>query len=143
VVPVDADELVLDLLAGGAQPDPRHGWLTPVEQAVTAALRDHHAVSVEATGAWESDWQLPLDLEAAGARVLRVWVDAPLEVTLDRLAHRTSARAPTTEGEARWIHRTARARAEGRTFDLRLDTGGLQPDDLADALAPLAPHLMP
>ena len=73
-----ADELVLELIASGAEPDPSTGWMVPVERAVMAALRDHAAVSVEATGAWDTDWQLALDLQTAGARILRIWVCAPL-----------------------------------------------------------------
>lgn len=91
--------------------------LTPIEQAVTAALRDNAAVSVEATGAWDSDWQLALDLEAIPARVLRVWVSAPLEVTLDRLARRASRKAPTTPDAGRWIYDMSRAQAASQQFD--------------------------
>lgn len=141
VIPVDADEIVLDLLADAREPDPENGWLTPIEQAVTAALRDNAAVSVEATGAWDSDWQLALDLEAIPARVLRVWVSAPLEVTLDRLARRTSSKAPTTPDEARWIYDMSRARAASQQFDLSLDTGLLRHDEIPDALAPMAAAL--
>ena len=143
VRPVDADELVLDLISGGAQPDPSTGWLVPVEQAVMAALRDSGAVSVEATGAWDTDWQLARDLQAAGARVLRVWVCAPLQVTLDRLASRTATgKVPSTLDEARTIYRNARARARDQSFDLTLDTGTSGREDLAAVLAPLGSSLM-
>jgi len=74
---VDVDALVLDLLAAGVRPDPADGWLAWVEQRVVAALDTHPLVSVEATGAWDSDWRLADDLEARGVRVLRVWVSAP------------------------------------------------------------------
>lgn len=141
VIPVDADEIVLDLLADGRQPDPRNGWLTPIEQAVTAALRNNAAVSVEATGAWDSDWQLAQNLKAIPAHVLRVWVSAPLEVTLDRLACRTSRKAPTTPDEARRVYGVSRAQAAKQKFDLSLDTGMLRHDEIPDALAPLASAL--
>lgn len=141
VVAVDADDIVLGLLADGRHPDPEDGWLTPIEQAVTFALRDNAEVSVEATGAWDSDWQLARNLEAIPARVLRVWVSAPLEVTMDRLARRTSRKAPTTPDLARWIHAISRARSTRQKFDLSLDTGLLRQDEIPDALAPLAPAL--
>ena len=138
---LDADEIVLDLLSHGSQPDPLDGWLIPVERAVMAALRDNVAVSIEATGAWDSDWQLAQDLHASGVRVLRVWVCAPLEMTLDRLARRVSRKVPTTQEEARSIYTTACARARNQTFDLTLDTGVLRRDQIPDALAPLASSL--
>lgn len=138
---MDADDIVLELLAQGAQPDPETGWLTSIEQAVMTALRAGSVVSVEATGAWDSDWRLARDLESIGARVLRIWVCAPLEVTLDRLAGRTSRKAPTTPDEARWIYQAARRQARHHNFDLVLDTGLLPEDELAAALAPLAAPL--
>jgi len=138
---LDADEIVLDLLSHGSQPDPLDGWLIPVERAVMAALRDNVVVSIEATGAWDSDWQLAQDLHASGVRVLRVWACAPLEMTLDRLARRVSRKVPTTQEEARSIYTTACARARNQTFDLTLDTGVLRRDQIPDALAPLASSL--
>jgi shikimate kinase len=141
VAHVDADALVLDLLAVGAQPHPERGWLSEVEDALTDALQEHQAVSVEATGAWSSDWQLADDLEAAGYRVARVWVFAPLEVTLKRLARRTTRKAPVTEDEARSIWTRATEQAEHRRFDLVLDTTKVREDDLRRALAPLATRL--
>jgi hypothetical protein len=64
---VDADELVLDLLAAGTRPDPGDGWLPEVHRRVVDALQRHAPVSVEATGAWDSNWRLADDLEAPGA----------------------------------------------------------------------------
>jgi hypothetical protein len=75
---VDADRLVLDLLDRGERPDNRPGRLDQVEREVRRALEKHPVVSVEATGAWDSDWILPEDLAAPGCRVLSVWVTAPL-----------------------------------------------------------------
>ena len=51
-------------------------------------------MTVEATGAWDSDCMLADRLAAAGCRVLSVWVTAPLEVTLQRLAGRPSRKVP-------------------------------------------------
>jgi gluconate kinase len=141
VAHVDADALVLDLLARGQRPHPRDGWLAPVHDAVTAALEEGPAVSVEATGAWDSDWQLADDLASAGQEVLRVWVGAPLEVTLRRLAARTTRKAPVDPREARRIWAAARERAVHHRFDLVLDTGELREEDLVGAVAPLAADL--
>lgn len=140
---VDADALVLDLLAAGVRPDPENGWLLHIEQALRAKLELHSTVSVEATGAWASDWQLAEDLEAAGIRVFRVWVHAPLELTLQRLATRTHPKVPVTSHEARWIWAEATRRARDRRFDLRLDTDQLDQTDLPNAVLPLAAVLGP
>src|SRR5215218_8953266 len=70
VAHVDADELVGDLLTAGTPPAV-DGWLTWVRRRVVDALARHALVTVEATGAWDSDWRLADDLEVAGARVLR------------------------------------------------------------------------
>src|SRR3954469_18122340 len=93
VAHVDADALVLELLTRGVRPHPQLGWLPQVEDAVEDALEAGGAVSIEATGAWDSDWQLAQDLEDRGHVVLRVWVSAPLELTLRRLAERTARKA--------------------------------------------------
>lgn len=128
VAHVDADRVVLDLLDRGQRPDPHLGWLEPVETEVRRAAGGHDdAVSVEATGAWDSDWLLADRLAAAGYRVLRVWVTAPLEVTLDRLAHRRSRKVPVTAEEARWIHDAATRHASARSFAAVIETSG-QPD---------------
>ena len=52
---LDADLLIIALLETGCGPDPEHGWLQPVQEAVFDALAQYPAVSVEVTGAWESD----------------------------------------------------------------------------------------
>jgi shikimate kinase len=56
---VDADLLVLDLLDQQVRPDRRLGWLDQVETAVRRAVGEHRCVSVEATGAWDSDCPRP------------------------------------------------------------------------------------
>jgi hypothetical protein len=132
---------VLELMATNSQPHPEDGWLAQVEAAVLSAVRTWPAVSVEATGAWTSDWKLATDLKAAGQRVVCVWIFAPLEVTLRRLAARSAPRAPVTEDEARSIWTAACRRAERHDFDLVLDTSRLRPDDLPSALAPLTTML--
>jgi shikimate kinase len=119
---VDADLLVLDLLDQEVRPDPRLGWLDQVETAVRRAVGEHRCVSVEATGAWDSDWILADRLTAAGCRVRSVWVTAPLEVTLERVAGRRSRKVPVSRQEVRWIHEEATRRAAGRSFAAIIDT---------------------
>ncbi len=121
---VDADLLVLDLLERGVRPDPRLGWLEPVETAVRSAVVGHPRVSVEATGAWDTDWMLADRLAAAECRVLPVWVSAPVEVTLRRLAARRGPKVPVSVQDARWIHAEATRRAAGRSFAAVVDTSG-------------------
>jgi gluconate kinase len=109
---VDADRVVLDLLDRGARPDPRLGWLQQVEAEVRRAVSEHLLVSVEATGAWDSDWMLADRLATAGCQVSRVWVTAPLEVTLLRLAGRRSGKVPVSRVEAEWLYREATRRRQ-------------------------------
>jgi cytidylate kinase len=125
VAHVDADRIVLDLLDRGESPDRRLGWLEQIETEVERVAGDHAVVSVEATGAWDSDWILADRLAAAGYRVLQVWVTAPLAVTLDRLAHRSSRKVPVPTEEARWIHGEATRRAAARSFAAVIETSGL------------------
>ena len=134
---VDADLLVLDLLGRGARPDPSTGWLDQVETAVRQAVGEHPCVSVEATGAWDSDWMLADRLAAAGCRVLTVWVSAPLEVTLRRLARRRSRKVPVSRREASRIHAEATRRAATRSFATVIDMSGPQDPDKLDPLLAL------
>jgi len=125
---VDPDALVLTLIAAGGQPDPDTGWLHPVEQAVRVALARHHRwVAVEATGAWESDWALVDHLERSGTRVVRVWVVAPLQTTLERLAERTEPTVRISEQEARRVFMAASARAANERIDSVIDSGADDP----------------
>jgi predicted kinase len=119
---VDTDALVLRALAQGVEPDPVVGWLEPVMDRVRHALEDHDVVSVEATGAWDSDWQLARDLEDLGIDVLRIWVTAPPLIAMRRLINRKIQRAPVTTEEAAEIHDRAVARAEQEEFDMSVDT---------------------
>jgi hypothetical protein len=121
---LDVDALVLDLIDRGVRPDPRLGWLDHVEREVGRAVAGHPRVSVEATGAWDSDWMLADRLGAARCRVLSVWVTAPLEVTLQRLAERRSRKVPVAIEDARWIHAEATRRAAERSFTAVVDTSG-------------------
>jgi hypothetical protein len=130
---VDPDGLVARLLARGARPDPVDGWLEPVREALGRVLREHGAASVEATGAWESDWRLGDGLEAAGVAVVRAWVIAPFEVSLRRLRKRPAGRVAVGEDEAAAIWTAAVAAAEGRRFDVRVDTAAPLDEDAVAA----------
>jgi len=137
VAHVDADRLVLDLLDRGGRPDPRLGWLDQVEAEVQRAVAEHPLVSVEATGAWDSDWMLADRLAAADCRVLLVWVTAPLEVTLQRLAGRRSPKVPVSRQDAEWIHGEATRRAAARSFTAVLETSGTPDSSKLDQLVTL------
>lgn len=136
---VDADRLVLDLTDRGGRPDPQLGWLDQVEAEVLRAAREHRLVSVEATGAWDSDWTLPDRLAASGCRVLLVWVTAPLEVTLQRLAGRRTRKVPVSRQDAAWIHGEATRRAAARSFTAVLDTSAPPDPSQLDQLVTLLP----
>jgi predicted kinase len=119
---VDTDALVLRALAQGVKPHPVVGWLRPVTDRVRHALEDHDVVSVEATGAWDSDWQLARELEDRGIFVLRIWVTAPKPVAMHRFINRKVKRAPATPEEAAEIYDRAAAHAEHEQFDVSIDT---------------------
>ena len=119
---VDPDELVLNWTAQGLKPDPELGWLEPVLKKITSTLETSDTVSVEATGAWNSDWQLADILESAGINVLRIWLNAPEEILIERLRSRPEKRFPVTEAEAKKIYEKATAEARNRSFVLKLCT---------------------
>ena len=75
-----------------------------------------------------------------GVRALRVWVSAPQQVPLQRLADRTTARrVPVSAQEASWIYDQATLQAAGRRLDTGIDTGEQQ--DRASVVAVLRPLL--
>ena len=53
-----------------------------------------------------------------------MWVAAPLEVILDRLAHRRAHKVAVSLQKARWIHAEASRRAANHLFTAVVDTGG-------------------
>lgn len=126
---VDPDAVILGLLARGENPDADTGWLGPVEAALDEALSQHERISTEATGAWDSDWQLINDLRSRRVIVRTVWVQAPLALTLTRLRSRGGGKVPTTPEEAAWYFTEATRRAVDATFDLVLESR----DDLDEA----------
>jgi len=127
VLHVDADVLIMDLISKGATPDPEDGWLAHVLAAVTEALDYHEVVSVEITGAWESDYTLCHHVESIGHEVRRIWITAPLDETLRRLGTRTPPRVPISESEARSLYERGAARAAREHWDAVVDTSGERP----------------
>ena len=135
---VDADLLILELQGAGHQPDPEFGWLIPVERAVCAALTGSESISVEATGAWNSDYQLAQDLEEVGHRVIRVLLKAPEETTIARLIARPPNKVPVSETDARSIYAKSTARAASERWDLEVDLfGEKNPGRIAELLRAL------
>lgn len=134
---VDADRLVLELLARGERPDPALGWLDHVQEEVQRALAVRLRVSVEATGAWDSDWMLADRLAAAGCRVVAVRVTAGLQPALDRLSRRAGGKVPVSRREAAWIHAEATRRAATRSFAATIDTSGAPDPGKVDQLVSL------
>jgi hypothetical protein len=96
-------------------------------------------VSVEITGGWESDYKLIRSAEDHGHRVLRVWISAPLDETLERLRVRPTKKVPVSEGEARATYAQAVSRAAREQWDARFDTSG---DEQPDAAASLLRQLL-
>jgi hypothetical protein len=121
---VDPDPLILEWSNLGGEPDPQDGWLSQIRDAVVSALREHPAVSVEMTGAWESDYKLCDQLEKLGHRVIRTSRIAPVDETIDRVQLRTGGWVPTTELEARAIFKSAAARGQNEEWDAVVDTSG-------------------
>ena len=137
VVYVNADDVIPRLVSEGREPHPDEGWLREIEAEVLSAVADSRAVSVEATGAWESDWKLPDELAAKGIRTKKVSIWAPLEVCMARL-HARPFPPPIPDEEATWIHITSTRQAALRSFDLRLDTSSeLVPADVVRAVRDL------
>ena len=135
---VDVDRLILDLVDRGEHPDTHDGWLSLVEPAVRKALAEHDVVSVEATGAWDSDYRLGEHLERKGHRVLRVWVTTSEDESIARLKARTSRRVPVDEAEARRIYSAATSRARREHWDATIDTTGARDSELpARIIGPL------
>lgn len=138
---VDTDRLVLELLAAGTLPDPELGWLRHVEDAVEAASTLQGVVSVEATGAYDTDWLLLEHLAVTGVRTVPIWVWAPEQVAIERLRERdATAKVAVSEREARRIHRAATKKARGRPFVVTFNTSMLLTiTEIVDAVAPFLP----
>jgi shikimate kinase len=133
---VDADAIVLDLMASGVKPHPTDGWLAWIEDAVTDSLQRFPLLSVEVTGAWASDFELARRLVTTGVMVRWVRVRAGLAESLHRLASRTSSKVPTSEDEARWLYEESARRLDQQWVDAVIDTTGHVPREaVVSALA--------
>jgi predicted kinase len=137
---VDADVLILDLLERGSSPDPDDGWLNPVQGSVLDALTRYPAVSVEITGAWDSDDKLIRNVVDAGYRVVRIWITAPVEETLARVRARTIRRVAVSDAEARSTYQQAVDRARSEHWDATIETSGAERPDTARAGDPSRPR---
>ena len=131
---LDADVLILGLLDRGSSPDPDDGWLDPVQSAVLDALARSPTVSVEITGAWDSDYKLIRNVEDAGHRVVRIWISAPLDETLARLRDRRTRKVPVTDADVRTVYQQAVTRAANERWDATIDTSGPERPEVAVAV---------
>lgn len=135
---IDPDLIALEFIGAGVQPDRAEGWLAQIRGAVIASLTDHALVSVEMTGAWETDYELCRQLEGLGYRVIRTWLIAPEEVTVSRLKERASERVPVTDAEARDLYRIGVGRAKAEKWNAVFDlTRGRDRADMVAAFASL------
>ncbi len=134
---VDADALILDCISAGVQPYPASGWLRPVERAVEAALAKHPVVSVEATGAYSSDWMLQERLAAAAARVIPILVWTDERTAMARLESRNSTRKVAVgRAEAARIYQAVNRQRRQRRFAVIVNTSEtLDENRLVDAIA--------
>jgi gluconate kinase len=118
---VDPDALVLEWTRQGLRPDPRNGWLTEIVAATKSVLETHDAVSLEATGAWDSDWKLPGLLKGAGHDVITIRLLIDHAIAMTRLSTRKEARVPISASEAEHIWKEAAARRNSQNVDLEID----------------------
>jgi adenylate kinase family enzyme len=121
---IDPDALVLEWTKQGLRPDLKSGWLTQIAAATKSALEAHKAVSLEATGAWDSDWNLPGLLKDAGHTVITVRLLVDRATAMTRLSNRKEARVPVSVSEAQRIWKEADARRQRRKVDLEIDAAG-------------------
>lgn len=126
---VDPDRVVLDLQSEGVRPDPDADWLAHIPRRVLNRLHEGVAVCTEATGVYQSDWRLSSDLESDGYTVYRIWVEAPLEVALQRLLDRDEERVHVDPEGASRIYKAALVQAQHNTFDLAVDTSRSFPEE--------------
>jgi adenylate kinase family enzyme len=121
---IDPDALVLEWIEQGRRPDPKNGWLTEIVAATKSALETHKAVSLEATGAWDSDWMLPGLLKDAGHAVITIRLLIDHATAMARLSARQEMRVPVSASEVERIWNEANARRKGQNVDLEIDAAG-------------------
>jgi shikimate kinase len=118
---IDPDALILEWTKQGLRPDRESGWLTEIVAATKSALETHNAASLEATGAWDSDWKLPRLLKDAGHDVITIRLLIDRATTMMRLSARKEARVPVSASEADHIWKEADARRKNQKVDLEID----------------------
>jgi adenylate kinase family enzyme len=118
---IDPDTLVLEWTKQGLRPDPKNGWLTEIVRATKSVLETHKAVSLEATGAWDSDWNLPGLLKDTGHDVVTIRLLVDRATAMTRLSTRKEARVPVSASEAEHIWKEAAARRNSQNVDLEID----------------------
>jgi adenylate kinase family enzyme len=121
---IDPDVLVLEWTEQGRRPDPKNGWLTEIVRATKPVLETHKAVSLEATGAWDSDWTLSALLKDAGHDVVTIRLLIDRATAMARFSAREDARVPVSVSEAQRIWKEADARRQRRKVDLEIDAAG-------------------
>jgi gluconate kinase len=122
---IDPDALVLRWIEEkGMQPDQKDGWLQNLVESATNALRTRNVISIEATGAWDSDWKLPALLKDAGHDVITIRLLIDRATAMTRLSTRKEARVPVSASEADRIWKEADVRRRTQTVDLEIDAAG-------------------
>jgi shikimate kinase len=118
---IDPDALVLEWIKQGLRADLENGWLQEIVAAVKFALETRNAVSLEATGAWDSDWKLPELLKDAGHDVITIRLLIDPATAMSRLSTRKEERIPISASEAEHIWKAADARRGKQKVDLEID----------------------
>jgi hypothetical protein len=121
VYPIDPDRLIIEWIAQGLEPDPTDGWLENILNATRCAIAKHHFISVEATGAWDSDWKLARLMEDEGHKVLKFRINVPRSLATARLQNRQEARVLISNEEANWIWDQVELSHESHPVDLEID----------------------
>lgn len=121
IYPIDPDEFVLEWKARGLQADPIDGWIEQIFHVTSAALKRFPVVSVEATGAWDSDWKLPKLLEEEGHNLLTIRINAPRSLVMSRLKNREEPRVLVSEQESDWIWDQVELNSKRHSVDLEVN----------------------
>ena len=121
---IDPDTLVLEWIKQGLRADLENGWLQEIVAAVKFALETRNAVSLEATGAWDSDWKLPELLKDAGHDVITIRLLIDRATAMARLSARQETRVPVSASEAERIWNETNARRNSQNVDLEIDAAG-------------------
>ncbi|HYF50108.1 MAG TPA: AAA family ATPase [Planctomycetota bacterium] len=119
--------------AAGVTPSTRDG-ITHVHPAIDDALHQYAIVCVDTTGASQPILDALLSLSQK-SRLLRVRVDAPLDMCLDRIKRRdTSGQIPCDESVVRKVHELSTALP--LSYDLTVENTNFSDDDIAARFRP-------